>query len=113
MRNEIHWNRPSLRDSCIGSLLFPIFVQFRKNLLDVLDAGGIAGVGAHELGNGCASCRHLLPEGDGDIGIVTGHGHKDETHVVGFCFMLERKGERDTVLGAETINGAAGLLDGC
>lgn len=97
--------------SAYGLLL--VFLQLRQILLDVADTGCIARVCTHELRNRSASVgRHLLPEGDGCTWIITCHGHEDEAHVVGFCFMLAREGESYSILGTESVDGASCLLDG-
>lgn len=68
---------------------------------EALDASAVAGVGGHEFSRlrALAGGGHALPKGDGFAGVVSGAGHVEEAHLVGFGLVLASEGEDDAVLG--------------
>ena len=95
------------------SFLCPVLLYLRQMLLDLIDAGGVAGVRAHKFGGGAGFAGgHFLPEIDGDFGVIAGHCHKDQSHIISFGFVFTGERQHDTILSTQTVNRSADLLDG-
>ena len=68
---------------------FILRLNLRQRPLYLCDTSGITWVSAHKLRSRAAfSGRHLLPEIYRDIGIISSHRHKYQSHIIRFRFMF-------------------------